>query len=261
MEHMEQSYLRPLWDAIINLYERFDAYCRAHGFRYYVTGGTLLGAVRHNGFIPWDDDFDVVMPRPDYTRFIAEWTSSPMTECRLAAYELNAEYSFLFAKISDDRNALVTDVEEKSGLTLGDGICIDIIPIDGMPKATVPFYYWALKRSTWRHKGAGGVLWKTLLSILWGGDKSPAAFQRWLASYDYDTSPCVEDYNANGRRFRMRCLSAASFGTPVMHQFDRVEVPMPQEWDKFLRCIFGPDYMTPPPLEKQVPSHIRSSMV
>lgn len=102
---------------------------------------------------------------------------------------------------------------------------------------------------------------KTPLSILWDCDKSPAAFQRWLASYDYDTSPCVEDYNANSRRFKMRCLSAASFGTPVMHKFDILEVPMPQEWDKFLRCIFGPDYMTPPPPEKQVPSHIMSGML
>lgn len=246
--------LRPLWDAILDLYERFDAYCAKHKLRYYVTGGTLLGAVRHNGFIPWDDDFDVVMPRPDYTRFVTGWRSMPMADCALRSFETDAQSGLLFGKFTDCRQDVQLRVERESGLRLNDGICIDVIPIDGMPKNPLWFYYWALKRSTWRHGNSGALYWKILLRLLWR-DHSPKAFQEWLASYDYDTSPCVEDYNANGRRFRARILSSQSFANPVIHKFDRLYVPMPREWDKFLRLIFGNDYMTLPPEDRRRPSH------
>ena len=62
--------LRPLWDALYEIYEEFAKICDKHGLRYYAFAGTLLGAIRHNGFIPWDDDLDVAMPRPDYEKFI-----------------------------------------------------------------------------------------------------------------------------------------------------------------------------------------------
>lgn len=248
--------LRPLWDAILDLYERFDSYCKKHGLRYYVTGGTLLGAVRHNGFIPWDDDFDVVMPRPDYGRLVKGLDGEGIANTRLLTAEDASEWKELFAKLCETRKGVIADVQKASRLNLSDGICIDIIPIDGMPKATIPFYYWALKRSTWRHKAAKSIMWRVLFSVLWGKNgKSIAAFERWLNSYGYDSSPCVEDYNANGRRFKLRALSAESFDSPVMHDFDRVKVPMPREYEKFLRIIFGGDYMKLPPEEKRIPSH------
>ena len=248
--------LRPLWDAILDLYERFDAYCKKHGLRYYVTGGTLLGAVRHNGFIPWDDDFDVVMPRPDYIRLIKRFATDGIVNTRLLIAEDSHEWKELFAKLCEVRKDVISKVQEDSKLSLSDGICIDIIPIDGMPRATIPFYYWALKRSTWRHKASKNPIWRLLFSLLWGkAGSSVAAFERWLASYDYESSPCVEDYNADGPRFKLRAMNAKSFGKPVMHEFDRVFVPMPWEYEKFLSIIFGCNYMQLPPIEKRVPSH------
>ena len=247
--------LRPLWDAILDLYGRFDAYCKKHGLRYYVTGGTLLGAVRHNGFIPWDDDFDVVMPRPDYTKFIEIYDQDPIPSVELWTHARKATWPYLFAKILDRQSDLIASVERDTGLELGTGIAIDIIPIDGMPKSLFPFYFWALKRTAWLHAKEGdGFPWSFLNCLLWRDD-SPAAFEKWLSKYDYSSSPCVEDYNANARRFRLRALNASSFGTPVMHRFENVEVPMPQEWDKFLRIIFGNDYMSLPPESMRKPSH------
>ena len=246
--------LRPLWDAILDLYVRFNEYCKANGFRYYVTGGTLLGAVRHDGFIPWDDDFDVVMPRPDYMAFLEKCRANPLPGGRLITIDTEPSWGCYFAKLVETDRTILSRVQKDSGLDISDGICIDVIPIDGMPRATMPFYYWALKRSTWRHRKSKNPLWQLMLALFWR-KKTHVAFERWLATYDYDTSPCVEDYNANGRRFKLRILTAASFGVPVMHKFDRVEVPMPHEWAKFLKCIFGPDYMKLPPEEMRVPSH------
>lgn len=248
--------LRPLWDAILDLYERFDAYCKKHGLRYYVTGGTLLGAVRHNGFIPWDDDFDVVMPRPDYKKLVEGFATDGIADARILTSKDVEEWGMLFAKICDTRSDVISKVQKASRLKLSDGICIDVIPIDGMPRATIPFYYWALKRSTWRHKESKSLIWRLLFSLLWSKeDSSVAGFERWLASYDYDSSPCVEDYNANGRRFKLRALDAKSFGDPIMHGFDRVSVPIPLEYKKFLEIIFGSNYMQLPPAEKRKPSH------
>ena len=248
--------LRPLWDAILDLYVRFNEYCKVNGFRYYVTGGTLLGAVRHDGFIPWDDDFDVVMPRPDYQRFLELLRQDVIADARVCAKEFDSQWRHLFAKVCETREDVIERVKRESNLDLTDGICIDVIPIDGMPKGTLPFYYWALKRSTWRHARKGFV-WKALWLLFWGWEKdawSPLTFERWLASYDYDASPVVEDYNANGRRFKLRAFSAKSFDMPVMHEFDKVQVPMPKEWEKFLGVIFG-DWRKLPPLEKRIPSH------
>lgn len=248
--------LRPVWDGILDLYARFDAYCKKHQLRYYVTGGTLLGAVRHNGFIPWDDDFDVVMPRPDYQRFLELLQQDVIADARVYAKEFDSQWRYLFAKVCETREDVIERVKCESNLNLTDGICIDVIPIDGMPKATLPFYYWALKRSTWRHARKGFV-WKILWVLLWGWENGAAsflAFERWLSSYDYDSSPAVEDYNGNGRRFKLRMLSANSFGVPVMHEFDKVQVPTPKEWEKFLDVIFG-DWHRLPPVGKRVPSH------
>lgn len=82
-----------------------------------------------------------------------------------------------------------------------------------------------------------------------------SVFEDWLASYNYDTSPCVEDFNGNGRCFKLRALNSASFGMPIMHKFENVFVPVPREYKKFLEIIFGGNYMQLPSIEKRKPSH------
>ena len=255
---MSPSYdLRPVWDGILDLYARFDAYCKKHQLRYYVTGGTLLGAVRHNGFIPWDDDFDVVMPRPDYIRFLEMVRMNPIADACVYAREFDRQWRLMFAKVCDSRMNYVDKIKVESNLNLSDGICIDVIPIDGMPKCALPFYFWSIKRSVWRHHRAPGLLWRLLWVLMWGGerdDADPLRFQDWLASYSYETSPAVDDYNGSFKRFKKRILTAESFGEAIWHRFDKTQVPMPREWDKFLKLIYG-NYMRLPPIECRLPSH------
>ena len=73
--------IRELQERILGILLAFDKVCKEHGLRYCICGGTMIGAVRHKGFIPWDDDLDVSMPRPDYENFIAhchEWLPEPL---------------------------------------------------------------------------------------------------------------------------------------------------------------------------------------
>lgn len=130
MEFMEElhRYEKEALAALIGL-------CEAHGLTYYVIGGTLLGAVRHRGFIPWDDDVDIAMPRQDYDRLLCLRDSLPRPYV-LEDYHFTKDFRSYFAKV---RN---TEIELREELTdnAADrrvGYLIDILPIDGTPNRTL----------------------------------------------------------------------------------------------------------------------------
>lgn len=112
----------------LSLLIRFREVCEQNGFNYSLMGGTLLGAVRHKGFIPWDDDIDIIMPRPDYERF-AKYCAENETPFRHISYKTDKEYGYLFAKICDLDTVLI----EKYGNNKTDmGVYMDIFIYDGM---------------------------------------------------------------------------------------------------------------------------------
>lgn len=107
----------------------FRQVCVANGLRYSLTGGTLLGAVRHQGFIPWDDDIDVMMPRPDYDRLM-ELGKTEELPFRLLSWENSGEdYPYPFAKACHPDTVLIEDDTRPGGVELG--VYVDIFPVDG----------------------------------------------------------------------------------------------------------------------------------
>ena len=111
------------------LLKKFRDICKENGFNYSITGGTLLGAVRHGGFIPWDDDIDIIMPRPDYERFV-EYCKIFDTPFRLVSAETDDGYAYLFGKVIDPATELIEDVGNRTAVDLG--VFIDIFIYDGM---------------------------------------------------------------------------------------------------------------------------------
>ena len=109
---------------------KIDKTCQTHGLTYYIWAGTMIGAVRHHGFIPWDDDIDIAMPREDYDRLIAhcrEWLPEPL---EMICAEDDSSYPLPFAKIQDASTTLI----ERKHMDYVGGIYIDVFPIDGVPK-------------------------------------------------------------------------------------------------------------------------------
>ena len=127
---MSKLDLKQIQQRELEIFKVFTGICEKYGIRYYLAGGTLLGAVRHQGFIPWDDDIDINMPREDYDRLLEHADEIGASgDYKLAAYELG-NLNYPFAKIYDLHTSikkLYDDDETEKNLW------IDIFPMDGLP--------------------------------------------------------------------------------------------------------------------------------
>ena len=114
----------------LNILDFIDVLCKENGLKYYLYAGTLLGAIRHKGFIPWDDDLDVCMPRPDYDKLINIMGTRDKDRFSMKCIDLGKkEYNYCFAKIIDNYTVAI-----EKGKFQGDdlGVYVDIFPLDGV---------------------------------------------------------------------------------------------------------------------------------
>ncbi len=126
---MKEIGLKELQQIELDLLVALDTVCKKHGLRYYLDGGTLLGAVCYDGFIPWDDDIDLKMPRPDYEELLTLQGEFPTHIFLDVPRRSHCEYTFL--KLIDRRTVLK---EEDGNVTKTTGVYIDVLPMDGHPE-------------------------------------------------------------------------------------------------------------------------------
>ena len=214
--------IKELQKCILNILLAVDKVCREHNIRYWLSDGTMLGAVRHGGFIPWDDDADIAMPRPDYQRFIEhgeEWLPAPF---ELQTFQKDENCTSAFLKVIDGSTTLI----ERWALNSIGGVYIDVCPIDGIPA------------QRWRRKLRIGMVhaaksWVYLRSR--DPYKRGHGYTSWLPLLLQATTK-----NITLQRLQLRLQTAYDY-----EKLLGVEHP-----DEYLKRIFG-DYMTPPPENKR----------
>nr|WP_294369107.1 LicD family protein [uncultured Ruminococcus sp.] len=120
----------------LEILKKIDNFCKSNGIRYSLAYGTMLGAVRHGGFIPWDDDMDICMPREDYDKFLSCWKDTD--EFLLQNHKTNYDFKQTFSKIRKKNTAFVQKTE--IGKNYQKGIFVDIFPMDRKPLSRLKKY-------------------------------------------------------------------------------------------------------------------------
>lgn len=247
--------LRQLQLRLLDILTEIDSMCRRHGLRYYLMYGTMLGAVRHRGFIPWDDDIDIGIPRADYERLIAHWREWLPAHLELVCAENDERYPVAFAKIQDARTTLIERAHYKY---LG-GIYCDVMPIDGIPSGwlhqrvrIVKYRFWfrmlyLVHRDPYRH-GHGASSWVPRIVqrclTLTGVQRK---IRQILIRYDYDHCELACLYNDHTHAVIPRTV----FGQPAEVEFEGHRFFGPAVQRAYLEACFGTTYMQLPPEGKR----------
>ena len=231
--------LQPIWDTILDIWKECYAICERHNLRIWVTAGTALGAIRHKGFIPWDDDFDVLMPRMDYNLFMKYASSELPSYMKWHSIENDSSYRLMFGKVKDERQEILERVKAQSRLDLNEGIFIDFFPLDGLPSTKLGCFLWNVQRSAIRRLK------------LFGDDQ--IRFQKWISQRDFEKSKNV-GWCLSDSRFPRFILKKEWFEKTELVDFEDIKVPVPVGVHYHLTNIYG-DYMKLPPEQERKPSH------
>lgn len=243
-----------------------DTFCRHNGIEYFLVGGTGIGAIRHGGYIPWDDDIDIGMTRPNYNRFISSFNGT-FPNLRVYAPEINWEYYAPYANVCDTRTLLIesTNSHRKDEI----GVKIDVFPYDGVPSDPIEFEN--LRRKARRLKSMSyfkrsiikrgrnsnpkaiisNIIWKILLlPIPFSYIQKRIHELSELVSYEEAVylEKIVFPYKKNIPQKKELFESYCDM------PFENLTVRNLKDYDVYLKSVFG-DYMKLPPENQRVANH------
>ncbi|MCM1177557.1 MAG: LicD family protein [Clostridium sp.] len=255
---MTEKETRIFKEKLVLILKEYDTFCRKHGLRYSIAYGTMIGAIRHKGIIPWDDDIDIYMPRPDYERFIAMTDKEGISSGYKVRHGGNTEQYYLsFAKVYDSGTTIV---EYANTVTCPLGVFIDVFPLDGESADPV------IQKKKYRQ-------YKKLNRGLWYVNNLPASREpRFLIKrFIYRTllhrtpgwyinrlSHLGEEFENSSKMRAWSCpaniMERTWFDELIEVEFEGLKVKCFKEYDKYLRLEYG-DYMQLPPKEQQISNH------
>jgi lipopolysaccharide cholinephosphotransferase len=258
MYQMEPEKLRFLQLKELEILLEVNRICKKYNLTYYLIGGTALGAVRHKGFIPWDDDIDLGLPREDYNKLLNLCKTELGEKFFLQTNKTDKNYMYQFGKIRLNNTAFVQ--EELKNFKIHHGIFIDIFPIDGIPnnaqlrKTQKTFYnLFNFIRDCKVQPRTQNPLKSKIRSII--SRTFPWSLVHSVIDWVTSWVSCKQTKlmaNILGRAgYDKEAMPVEFFGDPEYLDFEGHLLPVPKEWDKYLTRLYG-NYMELPPINKRV---------
>lgn len=257
--------MSPTQEKLLLMLSWFNDFCRKYNLKYYAVGGTLLGAVRHKGFIPWDDDIDLCMPRDDYEKLYDIMGTSVWSHYVLeTVHSEDPAYCYTFSKLYDTETTLIENV--RSGIKRG--IYLDIFPFDGLGSSKEPDIK-LFKKINERNQlflarvsgiRTGRAFYKNLAVRIIGSfpesilntKKMRLNIDTLCKYYKYEESLWVGNLLGNwGQR---EIVAKSVIGEPTEYMFEGAKIFGVEKYDEYLTSIYG-NWRELPPVEKQVSHH------
>lgn len=250
---------------LVDMLAWYHDFCRYNNLRYYVTGGTMLGAVRHHGFIPWDDDIDVGMPRSDYEAFMNLTLNRKFSHYVVETARMgNKDFIYPFTKLYDTRTTLI----ENARNPIKRGLYIDIFPLDGIgntieeaEKNYKPIYnkinlLSAItctyeRRRKW-YKNVAIAIGRLIPHIVVEPRKLLSNIDDLCCVHDFDEYQIVGNLVSTWNYKEL--MPKKFYGIPCEYRFESLRVYGVEQFDNYLQHLYG-DYMILPPMDKRVSHH------
>ena len=249
----------------LSILEKIDAYCKKYGVTYYLYHGSLLGAVRHQGVIPWDDDIDIGMKRDDYERFFSGFNEESHDCVRAINQDNYKGYYLASGKVIDERTVMI----EETKYNLPIGVYIDVFPLDYLPgdikkvrtlNRRINIYRKILLLKSVKNNSKRSMLKNAVLFL--GGILCKPIPVSWVLSriktlsttYNDEENPEIISVISVLNYGMRELLKADDFRETTQLLFEGKYYPAPVGYDSVLSALYG-DYMTLPPEEKKVSHH------
>lgn len=240
----------------LDILKAFIDVCKKNSLNYYLLGGSCLGAVRHHGIIPWDDDIDVGLLRADYNKFMEVGQKHLPEQYFLQNYRTDPEYYVNFAKIRDSKTTFIES--SLKNLHINHGVYIDVFPLDYFPENNSMIFrakdLLLKSRVSVEYEADFSFKMKTLqvISKILCPSVNRAVEKRDILMQSVSHSNTIA--NICGAWREKEITPKEWFGDGVEVEFEDLLVKIPQNYKDYLTRLYG-DYMTPPPLEKRIGHH------
>ena len=256
---MKKLELKEIQQISLNILKKFRDICKELNLKYFLAFGTLIGAIRHNGFIPWDDDLDVIMPRNDYEKFIDYCINNKdkLGYLELFHYKTSKKYHYGIARLSDSRYIMHSFIDKDCGM----GVFIDIYPFDGVSfnnsaynEFKKAFYLKLLssKNMYEKHKTLASKLKNVIFKFI-----GLCFSNRYLLKQIDKIAkrvPFEESRYCGCRTWENLIYNSYFFKESINHKFEDDCFAIPKEYDAFLKEGYG-NYMNLPPDSERIAHH------